>query len=168
MTAPPAWGGKPLTSTDWADDVDEEEAVVGTLQVRSRAPCVDASSDARVGLPRATAGARVHRAVAVQAPAAIKVDEQAFPSLGAQPKGKKRGKGRPVALGDFQAQGATFSSRDRTAQILSSLPTHASGIEHGDPGHYRSGARHGLRPTNMSRLLCVLCDWRFALAAHSG
>jgi hypothetical protein len=74
----------------------------------------------------------------VQAPAAIAVDESAFPSLGSQPtqKSKKRGKG--ISLAKFHSQGPTLP-QDRKHAILQSLPTHASGIAPGDPGHYRSG-----------------------------
>jgi hypothetical protein len=65
------------------------------------------------------------------------VDKSAFPSLGSQPaqKGKKRGKGVSVPLAAFLGSNM---NQDRKHAILQSLPTHATGLVEGDPGHYRS------------------------------
>jgi hypothetical protein len=91
------------------------------------------------------------------------VDKSAFPSLGSQPtqKGKKRGKGVSVPLAAFLGPNM---NQDRKHAILQSLPTHASGIAQGDPGHYRSStSQHALyRVWNISReavkrsyMLCI-------------
>lgn len=110
----------------------------------------------------------------LQAPAAVEPpapDENEFPTLGAggsgfggpggQAQGKrkgKRGKGQAMDLNAFQQSGsfaAKFASnRDKATDKLANLPTHATGIEHGDPLHYRSGA--SINPRHSEGALCEL------------